>query len=197
MQTIEPDGLLCPQTITSKIKNINTHHKSHQTPLSRRKCNILPWKPSHHSLICLSFLCSPPVHISLFFFGVRQEFRIFRLSMATVAIWHPSSANEANQELRKAAPLSKIPYPDNSGVISLGACFQIFFNCWEILKRLMHVFVAVIKDVFTEKGLDTPVILAPRRLEEEHHKLQTNLSFININLKKTPLLMNRSSSDNH
>lgn len=42
----------------------------------------------------------------------------------------------------------------------------------------MHVFVAVIKDVFTEKSLDTSVILALRRLGEEHHKLQTNLNFI-------------------
>lgn len=49
----------------------------------------------------------------------------------------------------------------------------------------MHVFVAVIKDVFTERSLDTPVILAPRRLEEEHHKLQTNLSFITRSHLKT------------
>lgn len=42
----------------------------------------------------------------------------------------------------------------------------------------MQVFVAVIKDVSTERSLDTPVIRAPRRLGEEHHKLQTNLSFI-------------------
>lgn len=35
----------------------------------------------------------------------------------------------------------------------------------------MHVFVAVIKDVSTKRRLDTPVILAPRRLGEEYHKL--------------------------